>query len=84
MANLVALLACFNVFLLAVFGLMPHLVAFETHLLGAIKRIVFLTSTQDASLLLPFIWAICLHVAELEAIVALDGRIDLRPIPLAL
>ena len=84
MAHLIALVACFDVLFSAFFGLMTDLVTFETHFLIAVKRVMVLLTAENTCLLLPLIWAVCLHVAELEAIVALDGWVLLRPISLPL
>ena len=84
MANLTTSEAFDDIRRLAIACLMTHLIAFEAQFCRAIRRLVALIATQNASLLLPFIWALSGHMTELFAPNALDGRIELHEVPIDL
>ena len=84
MANLTTSEALDDIRRLAIACLMTHLIALEAQFCRAIRRFVALIATQNASLLLPFIWALSGHMTELFAPNALDGRIELHEVPIDL
>jgi len=72
MPDHIALLADHNVLLVALAGEMPHLVAFETDLFRALKRVMSVLTTQNAIQAQSLIGTVPLHVAELFTIATLN------------
>jgi len=73
-----------DVLLPALFHLVADFIALETHLLVAFERIVRFLSAEDATEPLSVIRAVPRHVAEEVAVMALDSRVLLSPVALAL
>lgn len=72
MADHIALLAHHNVLLVALASKMPHLVAFETDLFRALKRVMSVLTAQNAIKAQSLVGTVPLHVTELFTIATLN------------
>ena len=81
MANLVALGTLGDVLLLTVVCNVSCLVAFETELLMAIKRVVRVFPAKYAIQPASLVWTLPRHMAKLSTISALDCRIGVYVVP---
>ena len=82
-SNMVAFATLYYISFVAVSGLMPNLVAFETHFFVAVKRLVSVFAAKDAVETLGVIGTFSSHVAELLAVVAFHSDVFLSPVTLS-
>ena len=69
-----------NILGCAVARLVTHLVALETHLLGAIEGVVRVFTAQDACGLLCLVGALASHMTKLAAVVAFHSDVGISPV----